>query len=346
MTAARKILIVMPNWIGDCLMAEPLLQRLKTKLGQVKLHALAPAWVAPVLKRMTALDEVISTPFVHGPLQLKERWRLGRALGGLGYTQAIVLPNSWKSALIPFFADIPLRIGYVGESRYALLNVLHKTEKKKQRPMREHYAQLAELPGIALPAELTTPTLRQDAASTAMTLAKLGVSSHGEIAAFCIGAEYGPAKRWPAAHWATLATNLRERGAQIWLLGSANESALADEILARQPDIGITNLCGKTTLDEAIDLLGASSYAVTNDSGLMHVAAALGKPLVALYGSSSATHTPPLSALAQIVEINDLPCRPCFARTCPLGHFKCMNDLPAERVLRILDQADFGERIR
>ncbi len=340
--SVRKILIVAPNWIGDCLMAAPLFERLRAKLGQVKLHVLAPAWVAPVLKRIPALDEVISTPFVHGPLQLKERWKLGRALGGLGYTEAIVLPNSWKSALIPFFADIPVRIGYVGESRYALLNVLHKPPKQGKLPMTEHYAQLAELPGVA-PANLTAPALRQDAASAALTLAKLGLSSHGEIAAFCVGAEFGPAKRWPAAHWAELSESLRARGAQVWLLGSAGETALADEIvaLASRSNLAnrIANLCGKTTLDQAIDLLSAASYAITNDSGLMHVTAALGKPLVALYGSSSSTHTPALSALAQIVEIKDLPCRPCFQRTCPLGHFKCMNDLKPERVLLALPRA-------
>ena len=330
-----KVLILAPNWIGDCLLAQPLFMRLKAKLGNdVRLHALAPPWVAPVLKRMPELDEVISTPFVHGPLQLRARWRFARALKGMGYAQAIVLTNTWKSALIPFFADIPVRIGYVGESRYALLNVLHKLDKHAAPPMLERYAQLAELPGAVPEKPLPAPFLRHRAFADGpqQALAKHQLSGAGEIAALCVGAEYGPAKRWPATHFAELARSLLARGIQVWLLGGPKDSEVAQEVARLAPHANLHNLAGHTTLDEALDLLQIASYAVTNDSGLMHVAAALGKPVIALYGSSSATHTPPHSALAQIIEQTDLPCRPCFARACPLGHFKCMNEIAPARV--------------
>jgi heptosyltransferase II len=348
----RKILIITPNWIGDCLMAQPLFRRLKEKLGQVALHAFAPPWVAPVLKRMPELDEVISTPFVHGPLQLKQRWRLGRSLRGLGYAQAIVLPNTWKSALLPFFADIALRAGYVGESRYGLLNLTYQLDKRNPPAMAARYAALADAPGKpvsaawgsaaanephpANAARLLTdlrPSLRANQGEIAATLSQFSLENAHSMGIFAPGAEYGPAKRWPVSHFAELATRARERGTQVLLLGSAKDRAIGEAIV-QQSAGAARNLCGETTLDQAMDLIAAAHWAVCNDSGLMHIAAAFDKPQVALFGSSSATHTPPLSSFARIAEIPvaQLPCRPCFARVCPLGHFKCMNDLLPARV--------------
>jgi heptosyltransferase II len=345
----RKILIVAPNWIGDCLMAQPLLMRLKEKLGQVSLHALASAAVAPVLKRMPELDEVISTPFVHGPLQLKERWRLGRALRGLGYAQAIVLPNTWKSALVPFFADIPLRSGYVGESRYGLLNLTYTLDKKNAPPMVQRYGALADAPmqtPSAKPPVFAHPALRQDRAATATAIAKFGLSAHCQIAVLAPGAEYGPAKRWPIDYFAQLARNLHAQGMAIWIVGGEKDRTIGDA-MARETKLTLHNLCGNTSLDEAISLIDAATVVVSNDSGLMHIAAALGKPQVAVFGSSSATHTPPLNARARVAEIpvKDLPCRPCFARECPLGHFRCMRELTPARVGDEVAQALMPTRI-
>jgi heptosyltransferase-2 len=312
-----RLLVVAPNWIGDALMAQPLLARLRERLPQARLDVLAPSWVAPVVRRMPEASGVIETAFEHGKLRLRERWRLGRTLKALGYDQAIVLPNTWKSALLPFFADIPIRSGYVGESRYGLLNLRYQ-EQREREPMALHYARLAAAPGAEIPLPLPEPQLAVDAQAAQRTRERLGIA--GPYAAFCPGAEYGPAKRWP--YFRELAERMP---LPVLLLGSAREREQAAGIRGR-------NLAGETTLEEVIELLAGAQLVVSNDSGLMHVAAALGRPQVALFGSSSPRHTPPLSAKARVVWLG-IDCSPCYARVCPLGHFRCMQELSVERVL-------------
>lgn len=330
-----RILIVAPSWIGDTLLAQPLLRRLHDKLGLVSIDALAPPWCAPLLARMPEIAEVIASPFAHGELKLRARWRLGRELAQRNYDKAIVLPNSFKSALIPFFADIALRTGFVGESRYGLLNLVHKLDKTKLPLMAERYAQLAEQPGVELPRPLPAVRLRIDPINTARTTARLELDRSRPVAVFCPGAEYGSAKRWPVRHFAALARTLVQRGYAVWLVGSNKDAAAGEEIRAKSGNL-CSNLCGKTDLAAAIDLMSCAKLVVSNDSGLMHVAAALGKPLVALYGSSSPAHTPPLLETARIARI-EIECSPCYARECPLGHFKCMNDLLPQQVLAEID---------
>jgi len=308
----QRILVVAPNWIGDALMAQHLLARLREKRPGVELHMLAPEWVAPVARRMPEIDEVIPVPFRHGALQLGSRWKLGRTLKSNAYGEAIVLPNSWKAALVPFFADIPVRTGYVGEARYGLLNRLHR---KPDREMRRHYARLDGAPESE---KLPDVRLRVDPAQTAATRARLGIQ--GRYAVLCPGAEYGPAKRWP--YFAELASRI---GMPVVLLGSPKDAAAAT-------GIGGTNLVGKTTLDEAIDLIAGAELVVSNDSGLMHVAAGLGRPLVALFGYSSPEKTPPAPGQSRILWLK-AECSPCFERECPLGHFKCMREMTVELVL-------------
>jgi heptosyltransferase-2 len=329
-----RILVVAPNWIGDALLAQPLLARLHKRLPGVGIDALAPPWTAAVFKRMPEIEEVIPSPFLHGELRLKDRWHLGRSLRQR-YDEAIVLPNTFKSALIPFFADIRLRVGFVGESRYGLLNVVHKLKEERLPLMAERYAQLAEHPGEEVVRPLEPVRLRVDEANLLITLARLGLSSVKPVAVFCPGAEYGPAKRWPERHFAALAQRLAARGRAVWLIGSDKDQTTGEEIAKLSEGTAI-NLCGRTDLASAIDLISTAEVVVSNDSGLMHVAAALGRPLVALYGSSDSKHTPPLAAThlhARVVEIKDLECRPCFKRECPLGHFRCMNDITPERVM-------------
>ena len=332
-----KILIVAPNWIGDALLAEPLFARLRKKSPGVVIDALAPAWTAPVLRRMPEIDEVIESDFVHGDLRLADRWRLGRGLRARGYDEAIVLPNTFKAALIPFFAEVPLRAGFVGESRYGLLNLVHKLDEKRVPLMAERYAQLAEKPGEPAARPLPEVRLRVDEANLVISLGRLGLSRANPVAAFCPGAEYGPAKRWPARHFAALAKKLAARGYAVWLFGSGSDRPIGDEI-ARLAQGAAVNICGKTDLAAAIDLLSLAEVVVSNDSGLMHVAAGLGRPVVALYGSSSPEHTPPLGH-SRIVRTG-IECSPCFARECPLGHFKCMNELTPERVLSEIAAVD------
>jgi len=313
-----RILLVAPNWIGDALMAQPLLARLRRKLPGGRLEALAAPWVAPVLRRMAELDEVIEADLHHGSLQLRERWRLGRSLKSRAYDQAIVLPNTWKSALAPFFADIPIRSGYVGESRYGLLNLLYK-ETRSLASMAVHYARLSDAPGKEPDEPLPSPVLRIEPNDTA---ARFEIAA--PYAVFCPGAEYGPAKRWP--YFRELAGKLN---LPVVLLGSSSDRKASEQIPGK-------NLVGRTTLEEAVDLIAGAEYVVTNDSGLMHVAAALGTPQVALFGSSSPERTPPLAANARVVWLKP-ECSPCFQRECPLGHFRCMRELSVERVLQEIE---------
>jgi heptosyltransferase-2 len=259
---------------------------------------------------------VIAAPFRHKALHLRTRWKLGRELKGRGYQQAIVLPNTWKSALVPFFADIPIRSGYVGESRYGLLNL---TYKKTNSSMPEHYARLSEPPGEQVTQPLATPRLRALPQEIEAVKRRFGVE--GRYAVFCPGAEYGPAKRWP--YFRELSAKLT---VQTLILGSANDAEAAQDILGK-------NLVGNTSLDEAIDLVAGADFVVSNDSGLMHVAAALERPQVALFGSSSPRHTPPLSPAARVLWLQ-IECSPCFQRTCPLGHFRCMREMTVETVLK------------
>jgi lipopolysaccharide heptosyltransferase II len=327
-----KILIVAPNWIGDALLAQPLFARLRQKHPGVLIDALAPPWTAPVLRRMPEIAEVIDAPFAHGELKLGARWHLARRLRARSYDQAIVLPNTLKSALIPFFAGVPLRTGFVGELRYGLLNRMHRLDEKALPLMAERYAQLAEEPGSPPARPLAEVGLRVDASNLAAALARLELSRSKPVVAFCPGAEYGPAKRWPARYFAELATELATRGRAVWLFGSNKDGEIGEEIVRLSQGAAV-NLCGRTDLASAIDLLSLAEAVVSNDSGLMHVAAAVGRPVVALYGSSSPEHTPPLARVFRFVRTG-IDCSPCYARECPLGHFKCMIELTPERVLQ------------
>ena len=327
-----RILIVAPNWVGDTLLAQPLFARLHQRLPDAVIDALAPAWTAQLLARMPEITEVMATPFVHGPLQLKQRWQAGKALRTRGYHEAIVLPNTFKSALIPFFADVPLRVGYVGESRYGLLNIVHKLDEKRVPLMADRYAHLADRPGETANRPLASPRLIVDQANQIITMSRLGLDRRRPVVVLCPGAEFGPAKRWPARHFAELARRLAARGRAVWTIGSKADKPIGEQI-AELSGGAATNLCGRTDIASAVDLMALAELVVSNDTGLMHVAAALKRPLVALYGSSSPEHTPPLSTNARITRIEGLPCSPCYKRECPLGHFKCLNDLTPEQVL-------------
>lgn len=311
-----RILVVAPSWIGDALMAQPLLARLREKAPGVQLDVLAPEWVAPVVRRMPEVDAVIAVPWIHGELGLRSRWKIGRELKPRRYDQAIVLPNTWKSALVPFFADIPVRSGYAGEFRYGLLNL---TYKSKHLPMPLHYGQLSVAPGQEPKLPLPHASLRFAFPEMESVKRKFGIA--GRYAILCPGAEYGPAKRWP--YFRELAKRL---SIEPVLLGSRSDREACEGISGK-------NLVGETSLDEAIDLIAGAQFVVSNDSGLMHVAAALGRPQVALFGSSSPLHTPPLSPAARVLWLR-VECSPCFERVCPLGHFRCMREMTVDTVYK------------
>jgi heptosyltransferase II len=328
-----KTLIVAPSWIGDAVLSHPLLVRLKQADPQGSIDVLAPPWVLPVYRRMPEIAATISNPFGHGHLRLADRRRFARGLGA--YDHAVVLPNSFKSALIPWHAGIARRTGYRGEMRYGLLNDVRRLDEDALPLIVERYAALAQPAGEALRRPLAAPRLTVDAAARDATLAKYALDAAAPAAVLAPGAEYGPAKRWPARHFAEVARTLAARGMGVWLLGSAKDQPVTAEVQQLSGGICI-DLAGRTTLDEAIDVMSAATRVVTNDSGLMHVAAALDRPMAAVFGSSSPGFTPPLSERARVISLR-LSCSPCFARTCPLGHTNCLETLPPADVLAALD---------
>ncbi|MBI1174698.1 MAG: lipopolysaccharide heptosyltransferase II [Sideroxydans sp.] len=332
----RKILVVAPSWVGDTMLVQPMLMRLKQRHPGCLIDVLAPPWTEALLRQMPEVHEVIINPFPHGTLRLLERLRLGRELRNAHYDQAIVLPNSFKSALPPLLAGIPVRTGFVGEMRYGLLNDARKLNKNQLPLMVERFAQLAEAPGTPIQQPIPSPRLQVSMAQRQRVLDKLGLPLDKPVAAFCPGAEYGPAKRWPIPYFAELAQRLEQRGYTVWLVGSPKDREIGDKIVALGNQ-HCRNLCGETSLADAIALLSCAELVVSNDSGLMHLAAALDRPMLALYGSSSPQFTPPLSDKAQVIKL-DIACSPCFKRVCPLGHFNCMMQLTADHVAQHLPE--------
>ena len=334
-----RLLIVAPSWVGDALMSQPLLTLLKRQEPDATIDVLGPGWALPIYRRMPEVSGTIESPFAHGELGLGKRWRLGRKLAA-GYDRAYVLPNSFKSALVPAFARIPQRIGFVGEARQLLLTDARALDKQALPLMVERFAFLAIPPGSQLSRPVPRPQLQVGMTERDALVSRLGLAFSGRIACFCPGAEYGPAKRWPTSHFAALAAKLSAAGYAVWVVGSAKERELGEAIRTASGNKAV-NLCGNTSLDEAVVLLSCAAIVVSNDSGLMHVAAALDRPMVALYGSSSPGFTPPLSEAAHIVRI-ELPCSPCFERVCPLGHFDCMMKLDPGLVFAEIERLDAG----
>lgn len=325
-----KTLIIAPSWIGDTILAQPLFALLKQ--NRATIHVFAPTWCAAVLSRMPEVDQIIESPFRHGELKLFARWKCAQSLKAERYDQAIVLPNSFKSALVPFFTRIARRTGYLGEQRIGLLNDWRILDEKKYPRLVDRFLALGMAKGETINAS-TSPRLRVDNQAQERSLHKLRLTCKAPLAILCPGAEYGSAKRWPSEHFAELALKLHHDGYAIWLLGSTRDREIGESIVKQA--MFCRNLCGLTTLDEALDLLSLATVVVSNDSGLMHAAAALNVPLVALFGSSSPSYTPPLADAVSIARL-DLPCSPCFQRECPLGHLKCLRELKPEPVHRLL----------
>ncbi len=322
-------------------MAQSLFKRLKAADPLAAVDVVAPPWSAPLLARMPEVRRAWPLAVAHGELALARRRHLGLALRD-HYSWAIVLPRSLKAALVPAVAAIPRRTGYWGEGRFKLLTDPRFLDRRLATTV-QRFVALAEPPGTWPPPAAPHPRLMADPHHARATAEALGLALEQPVVVLGPGAEYGPAKRWPGEHFATLATRLAADGYGVWLLGSARDRPLASAIAAavegRKPrrggDTGLVDLTGRTTLPQALDLLSLAAAVVCNDSGLMHLAAALERPVVALYGPSDPGHTPPLSDRAQTVAL-DLPCRPCHRRRCPLGHQRCLQGLLPDHVARHL----------
>ncbi|UNK28261.1 ADP-heptose--LPS heptosyltransferase RfaF [Serratia plymuthica] len=306
-----KILVIGPSWVGDMMMSQSLYRTLKAEHPTAEIDVMAPAWCRPLLARMPEVNQALSMPLGHGALALGERRRLGRALCANGYDRAYVLPNSFKSALVPFFAQVPQRTGWRGEMRYGLLNDIRVLDKAAFPLMVQRYVALAyDKQRIQraedLPQPLLWPQLQVSDEEIAETTAAFNLTGSRPIIGFCPGAEFGPAKRWPHYHYAQLAQMLIDQGYQIALFGSAKDHEAGEQIRAALDDDArgfCMNLAGETQLEQAVILLASCQAVVSNDSGLMHVAAALNKPLIALYGPSSPDFTPPLSDKAKVIRL-------------------------------------------
>jgi heptosyltransferase-2 len=336
-----RILIISPNWIGDAVMAQPLLQKLKTSHPDSLIDVLTSRTVAPVWRAIAEVEQIIETPFQHGKLQLTERWKLAKLLRKCGYAEAYILPNTLKYALIPWFAGIPRRVGYRGETRYGIVNIMHRDEKFAPRPMVPFYSALADKPSrIVSPATAgLRPALHVSDQIRTEALKKYRVDQRGPLIIFAPGAEFGSAKRWPGTYFARLADLIieSERFAQIILLGSPGDREVCEEITTAAGAIALINLAGKTTLDEAIALIAASDAVVSNDSGLLHIASGFNRPVVAVYGPTDPNHAPPFSDISHALFLG-LSCAPCRQRECPLGHHACMRDMPPEMVWQPVHQ--------
>lgn len=337
---ADKILVVGPSWVGDMVMAQSLFTALKKLHPECRIDVLAPAWTFSLLQRMPEVTRAIAMPLTHGQFGLFARIGLGRRLRAEAYTRAIILPGSWKSALIPFFAEIPVRTGYIGEYRWGLLNDARTLDKKILTMTVQRFVALGLPKNNRRPPEYPIPSILISRERQAAVTEKFGLNIGVKILALCPGAEYGPAKRWPPNSFAELALKKMADGWQVWLFGSEKDKDVAEQINR------ITNgLCvdftGRTTLAEVVDLMSLATAVVSNDSGLMHLAAALDKKLVAIYGSSDPGFTPPLNAKASVITLN-LECSPCFKRDCPLypvGHkdyVRCLTGIDPERILALL----------
>jgi heptosyltransferase-2 len=341
MPRLKQILVVGPAWVGDMVMAQSLFITLKQHDDNVAIDVLAPGWSLPLLERMPEVRSAIEQPVGHGKLALKARYRTGKALQNAHYDQVIVLPRSFKSALAPWFARIPCRTGYKGEMRYGLINDMRPLDMSVLRQTVQRYVALGLARDAALPPPIPQPQLRVDKDNQQATLERLKLSVERPVIGFMAGAEYGPAKRWPATYFAGVADYLVRQGNQVWLLGSEKDRPVANQI---QQDARheLTNLCGETQLQDVVDLMALMPQVITNDSGLMHVAAAVGCEVIAIYGSSTPEYTPPLTQRAKILY-QGLPCSPCFERECPLGHTQCLTLITVEKVIEAIQDSAKGQ---
>lgn len=308
-------------------MAQSLFKQIKTDCPDAVIDVLAPEWSIPLIRRMPEIQKGISLPIGHGSLRLSTRMRKAKILARKCYDRAIILPATWKSALVPFFAKIPIRTGFLGEFRYGLVNDIRALDKTVLNMTVLRYLALGDVKNGSLPPEIRFyPELDVDRQNRDRMIRYLGLTLDRPVICFCPGAEYGPAKQWPPAFYRELADMLIANGYQIWTIGSRKEAGIASHIHPGHAGEFYRNLCGKTRLEDVVDLISLAACVVTNDSGLMHVAAASGVLVQAIYGSSTPSYTPPLTTQADI-HYRGLNCSPCFKRKCPLGHLRCLKEI-------------------
>ena len=326
-----RCLIVAPSWVGDMVMAQSLFIDLKKQNENLLIDVLAPAWCSALTQHMPEVNQLIESPFTHGALNWFARKKLAKQIQQHQYDIAFVLPNSLKSALVPWMAKIPIRVGFIGEQRFGLLNYRYKLDKVRLPKMIQRFVALARPVDQPPKDDVFLPKLEMISVDQVKILKEFDLIDEKPILALCPGAEFGKSKQWPAEHYAAVARFYLDRDWQVWLFGSENDFDICQEINVSAASKCV-NLAGKTKLSDAIILMSMSGLVVSNDSGLMHVAAALHKPLVAVYGSTDPGFTPPLNEQARVERLS-LDCSPCFKRECPLQHLNCLVELKPNQVL-------------
>lgn len=334
-----KILIVGPAWIGDMVMSQSLFKLIAQRHPNASIDVLAPAWSLPILSRMPEVHSGIVFPFQHGEFMPHKRYQFAKKLKSSSYEKAYVIPNSFKSALVPYFAKIPQRTGWRGEYRYGLLNDVRIMDKEKYPLMVQRFLALGLEKNEPLPQNIEAyyPAIQTSSQEITEKLSQYQISLTGKpILALCPGAEFGESKRWLPKYFAEVANVKIAAGWEVWLFGSPNEKTIAEEIMSLTNQ-NCRNMVGKTSLVDAIDFLSLSNAIIANDSGLMHISAALNRPLIAIYGATPANLAPPLTSKTRVLSMN-LACSPCFKRECPLGHFDCMTKITPQLVLSTIDE--------
>ncbi len=331
----ERILVISQAWVGDMVLAQSLYKSLKQRNIATEIDVVAPPWSKALLQRMPEVSHMIEMPAGHGELKLHICYQLGRSLRRHHYHRAIILPRSLKAALLPWFAQVPVRTGFRGEMRYGLINDMRALNEKVMPKIITRFVFLGSPPD-ASPGGLTTPApmLRVDEHNRAACLQQLGLKKDLPLLALMPGAAFGPSKRWPTEHFADLARRYIVDGWQVWLFGSVADRSLGARIIELSGEPAhVVNLCGRTTLADAVDLISFADLAITNDSGLMHIAAAVGCPLVAVYGATTPTYAPPMTARSKSLW-RGLSCSPCRSRTCRYRHYRCLNEISPDTVYR------------
>jgi heptosyltransferase II len=331
----RPILVVPYMWIGDFVRCHTVVRLLQERYPDRPVDMLATTLCAPLTDYMPGVRRAVVVDLPRKRLALRQHRMLAKRLRGENYGNALVMPKTWKSALAPFLAGIPQRTGLVGEVRLMLLNDIRFGGGKLPR-MVDECASLALPSGTKPPSEWPAPELKVPAAEIDAWLGRRALASHGRPAVALAPGAVGPAKRWPAAAYRDLSRRLLADGLAVWVLGGAAEKTLAQEIVRGTEARDLTS----TDLREAILALAAASAAVSNDSGLLHVAAALGAPTVGIFGPTSPWHWAPLNPLAAAIQASsELPCRPCHKPVCRLGHHRCMSEIGSDEVFSVTRRA-------
>ena len=334
--AGSPILLVPYMWIGDFVRCHSVVKLLRERYPRRPIDVLTTTLCAPLLDYMPGVRKGIVVDLPRKRLAYAQHRSLANRLRAERYGTALIMPRTWKAALAPFLANIPERVGFAGEARFVVLNDIRWGERKLPR-MIDRCGALALPKDAKLPAEWPKPGLEVPADAAAEWARQRGLAGDGAAVAFAPGA-VGPSKRWPVAYYADLARRLTAEGFAVWVLGAPAESPLAAEIVqAAGPKArDLTS----PDLRNAILALKLARAAVSNDSGLVHVAAAIGTPTVGIFGPTSPWHWAPLNPLAATIEtLTDVPCRPCHKPECRLLHHRCMRDIPAEQVLTAVQRA-------